>query len=306
MQTSDDVLLNKQSGTAGWKQFLMAKWDIVQAYERAKYYSQAHIVQTSHGNVAAAAIRAWLERFLPKRFGVCNGYIASQQQKEPYKFPHFDIIIFDQMRSPILWHEENLDSSMPAMARAIPAEFVYCVMEIKSRLTSENVQEALEHLALLLPLYFRSLGPQGRFISTLPPNFVTYAIFLEMLEDQKYSNAILQNLCFADEKFAGAIALKGQGLDLDYTWRTDRFEGPIEACDITTSFGRKDGQTHLLNPDFGGTGPAVDLGNGIGTFVMAKWSINNFSRFAFDLLSHLNGTFDSKYPSLYGFTQSQP
>jgi len=183
------------AGTAGWKQFVFAKWDIVQAYERAKHYSQAHIVQTSQGNVASAAIRAWLERFLPKRFGVCNGYVASQQQLEPYKFPHFDIIIFDQLQAPILWCEENLDPSHSAMARAVPAEFVHCVIEVKSRLGARNSKEAIEHLLLLEPLIQKAQDPTGRFISYFPPNFVTYAIFMEMMDKDKYFDAILKNLC---------------------------------------------------------------------------------------------------------------
>src|SRR5258708_3539231 len=102
------------TGVAGWRQFLLAKREILHDYERAKHYAKAHKVQVSHGNVGAASFRNWLEQFLPKRFGVCNGYIASQQIQEPYKFPHFDIIIYDQQNSPVLWIEDNLDSSAPA------------------------------------------------------------------------------------------------------------------------------------------------------------------------------------------------
>lgn len=270
--TQNEAAVNLHTGTAGWKQFLLAKWDIVQAYQRAKHYSQAHIVQTSHGNVAAAAIRTWLERFLPKQFGVCNGYIAAQQQSEPHRFPHFDVIIFDQMRAPILWYEENLDSSQPAKARAIPAEFVHCVIEIKSRLTSQNAKDAVEHLRLLDPLVWKPGSEEGRFISNFPKNFVTYAIFVEMIDADKYSDSILKNLSVEFSRFAGAIALHGEGLDIDYTWRTDAAIGNLSEMSDSSDYGRAEGQHHLLEANFGGVGPTVDLGDGRGIFTMAKCS----------------------------------
>lgn len=77
---------------------------------------------------------------MPKKFGVTAGYIISQVESDSIKLSHFDIIIYNQIESPVYW-TEGLEKS-----RAIPVEYVLGVIEVKSSLTPKAAQEAIEHL----------------------------------------------------------------------------------------------------------------------------------------------------------------
>jgi hypothetical protein len=60
--------------TQGWKQFLTARKEMLDAFDRAREKSSLHEVATYHGKVAEAEFRKWLGSFLPKRYGVTSGY----------------------------------------------------------------------------------------------------------------------------------------------------------------------------------------------------------------------------------------
>lgn len=105
-----------------------------------------------HGEAGEAWVRRWLETFLPKRYGVTSGYIVSQGQTEAVKLPHFDVIIYDQLESPVLWVETSPDLTAAGASRAIPAEFVRSVLEVKATFTTASVSDAIGHLQDLEPL----------------------------------------------------------------------------------------------------------------------------------------------------------
>ena len=88
--------------TQGWKQFLTSRKEMLDAHDRAREQAKAHKVETYHGNVAEAELRNWLSSFLPKRYGVTSGYIISPGLKSTQKVPHFDVVIYDQIESPVL------------------------------------------------------------------------------------------------------------------------------------------------------------------------------------------------------------
>ncbi len=44
----------------GWKQFLTARQEILDKYDRAREQARSHEVETYHGNVAEAEFRNWL------------------------------------------------------------------------------------------------------------------------------------------------------------------------------------------------------------------------------------------------------
>ena len=98
------------TGTQGWHQFLGAKKEMLDAYDKAKDDAKAEEVQTSHGVVGEAYVRKWLRDFLPKRYGVTSGFIVSQGQTDKTKLPHFDVIIYDQIESPVLWIKASPDT----------------------------------------------------------------------------------------------------------------------------------------------------------------------------------------------------
>lgn len=131
--------LTLQVPSQGWKQILTARDDLLSAYDRARKQARAHEVETFHGRVAEAEFRRWLAGFLPKRYGVTSGYIISPGMDGNCKAPHFDVIIFDQLESPVLWIEDHSDASPQGRSRAIPVEFVQCVLEVKASFSAENV-----------------------------------------------------------------------------------------------------------------------------------------------------------------------
>jgi hypothetical protein len=116
------VKLQVEFPAQGWKQFLASRKEMLDAYDRAREKSKSHEVETFHGKVAEAELRKWLSSFLPKKYGVNSGYIVSLGLKSTAKTPHFDVIIYDQLESPVLWIEDFPDVSPQGRALAIPAE----------------------------------------------------------------------------------------------------------------------------------------------------------------------------------------
>jgi hypothetical protein len=136
----------------GWRQFLAQKISVLAKYDQAKVQASGRPVQVAHGIVAEAEFRGWLRDFLPKRFGVTSGYIVSQGMWEDEPLRHFDVIIYDQLKSPVLWVEGNPDHSSDGRIRAIPAEYVCAAIEVKSRLTQKSARDAIGKLRELQSL----------------------------------------------------------------------------------------------------------------------------------------------------------
>jgi hypothetical protein len=132
----------------GWEQFLTSRKEMLDAFDRAKVKAKAHEVEVYHGKVAEATFREWLSSFLPKRYGVTPGYIVSPGLQSTRDLPHFDVIIYDHLESPVLWIEGSPDSTAQGTSRAIPVEFVLCVLEVKSGFSSTTTGQAIEHLAI--------------------------------------------------------------------------------------------------------------------------------------------------------------
>ena len=68
---------------------------MLDAYDRARERARAEEVETLHGRVLEASVRAWLQEFLPKRYGVTSGFVVSPGLSSDVKAPHFDVIIYD-------------------------------------------------------------------------------------------------------------------------------------------------------------------------------------------------------------------
>jgi thioredoxin-like negative regulator of GroEL len=88
--------------SVAWQQFLMARRELLAQYEQAMVHAKGQAVATHQGVVGEAAVRDWLDRFLPKRYGMTSGFIKSQDPQMKVT-SHFDVIIYDQLEAPILW-----------------------------------------------------------------------------------------------------------------------------------------------------------------------------------------------------------
>lgn len=187
----DTPPLKIQTPNQGWKQFLMARDEMLAAYDRAREMSRKRAVQTEHGNVAEAEFRRWLTNFLPKRYGVTSGYIVSQDIPNSENMVHYDVIIYDQMESPILWVEGNPDSSDSGRSLAIPVEYVYGVIEVKSVFNKKSVKQAVEHLRKLRPLMGIPEPSVHDYRFYLPKTFFCATVFFELHKSNEKDFAAL-------------------------------------------------------------------------------------------------------------------
>ncbi|WP_299568482.1 DUF6602 domain-containing protein [uncultured Pedobacter sp.] len=183
--SKDNTPLKIQQPNQGWKQFLMAREEMLAAYDRAREMSRKRAVQTEHGNVAEAEFRRWLTNFLPKRYGVTSGYIVSQGIPNSEHMVHYDVIIYDQLESPILWVEGSADSSDAGRSLAIPVEYVCGVIEVKAVFNKKSVKDAVEHLRKLRPLMGTAKHPIHDYRFYLPTTFFCATVFFELHKDNE-------------------------------------------------------------------------------------------------------------------------
>jgi hypothetical protein len=248
-------------GTSAWEQVIGQKKEMLDAFDAGKRKAKGHEVQTYHGRVAEAVFRKWLSDFLPKRFDVTAGYVVSQGQRGEAKYPHFDVIIYDQFDSPILWVEDNPDVSEGGKSRAVPVEHVRSILEVKSTFDPGEAKEAMEHLRDLEPFYAGIDLPQERYKKYLSPRFFCGVVFFNAKEKDQNSQVAINHLVPSSgpRNFFGGVILRGEG-------RSEADSGRIK-IGIETK-------------------PDEIVLHGFMT-----WVPSAFSMFAFDLVALLNGTY---------------
>ncbi len=288
--------LKIQFPSQGWEQILTARKEILDAYDRARKQTQAHEVETYHGRVAEGALRKWLGGFLPRRYGVTSGYVVSPGLASNVKAPHFDVIIYDQMESPVLWIEDNPDNSQQGRSLAIPVEYVLAVLEVKASFSSGNVKAAIAHLKDLAPLTQDVDDPEDRYKLYLPPCFCCGTVFVELREEAEYSEAALSS-------FLDGISLRGffGGVVLRDTSHTnDLPAGRISILQSTEPVEStvKDKRTPL--GEFG-MSQSVKVADDVHLGAMIMWTEATFAQFAFDLVAMIQGKYDpARVSSFYG------
>jgi hypothetical protein len=277
-----------------WPQFLVAKWDMLYAYDRARKHAKTQRVQTHHGPVGEAAVRGWLANFLPRRFGVTSGYIRSQGPEIDYRGGHFDVIIYDQLESPILWTDENVDKSAGGSARIIPAEYVRAVLEVKATFNRANVRQAANKLGELAPLMADNNKLEDLYPPFLPRTCGLAMVFFELRREDSGDVPpleIIRDLSF-NRPFYGAVILRGEGRDEDDTAMVDRQD-------------LKQSQEETLGPDPSGHAYVMTQTREVENQhrrARFTWADTHFQRFAFDLLAMLKGTYVPGYASsLHGY-----
>jgi hypothetical protein len=283
----------------GWMQILTARKEMLDSFDRARQQARGHEVETFHGRVAEAACRKWLSGFLPKRYGVSSGYVVSSGLKSSEKTPHFDVIIYDQLESPILWIEDNPDASEQGRSLAIPVEYVRAVLEVKSNFSARTVKESLEHLGDLAPVMKGPDDPQERYKLHLPPTFCCGSVFFEIRKDTEFSEAALSAIIggIGLRGFFGGIILRAEDLTVPHTGRISltQSETPIESTVSSRN-------TPLS--EFG-MSQSVPVADNLHIGSMVIWSESAFAQFAFDLIAMIQGTYEvRRVSSFYGIGNS--
>lgn len=299
MATKDN---SDRTGTQGWEQFLAEKKRMLDAFSRAKEHSSIHEVGTQHGFVAEAAVKDWLRRFLPKKFGVTSGYVISQGIKDGVKAPHFDVIIYNQIESPVLWTESFPGLQDDGVSKAIPAEFVLCVIEIKSSFTSKAINAVFEHMSDLEPILKNVDKGNEHYRNFLPQNFFWLPIFFDLNEKDIYcANCLNDHVSFTKLRgYYGSVILRALGLKND---NSTGLIQPVEGKDKILGTCSKEKESLLGSPL---SDSALHTDNKHHS-VMLTWSEANFATAAFDILAHLQGTYRTGYvSSMHGLNWNKP
>ncbi len=163
-------MTSSRYGSVGWREFASNRTTILNKYDAAKQRSASRPVKTDHGVAGEAAIREWLAEFLPKKYGVTSGFIIPDVVETPgFKLYHYDIIIFDALSAPILWVDDNPDQSQQGRKRAVPARYVFSVIEVKASFGADPARDALGKLQQL-----------NEIAGHLPSQFSSAVIFVEL------------------------------------------------------------------------------------------------------------------------------
>lgn len=278
----------------GWKQFLASRKVMLDNFDKAKIYSKGHKVETSHGNDAEAEFRKWLSNFLPKRYAVTSGYIISSGIQDKERFPHFDVIIYDYLNSPILWIEDSPDKSKQGASMAIPAEYVKGVIEVKSAFNNTSVNKGIKHLSELKNLMSGFDSPEEKYKKYLPKDFFCCLAFFELRENDKNDTKVLTSLFkgYSLRNFLGCAILRGEGHKKEATGQTFlRFYNTISDSLF------KNNNSLLNGLSFS---KYVKLSNNSYATLVLIWAEHHFSGFAFEIVALLNGTYEyGKLSSLH-------
>tara|TARA_B100001059_G_scaffold156283_1_gene155808 strand:- start:496 stop:1851 length:1356 start_codon:yes stop_codon:yes gene_type:complete len=191
-------------GQHGWKEFHRNRKDILAEFDKILEQTANRPIQVAHGQGVEAYLRKWLTEFLPKKYGVTSGYIIPNIYNDSGTIYHYDIIIYNQFDSPILWTEGNEDNSAQGKFRAIPAKHVVAVYEVKSRLTKPNASDA-----------FNKLNQTKDFSDQLPPLYSCGVIFIELKESDNNKESIVKELLKGKDIFGfiGGMVLRYEGDD---------------------------------------------------------------------------------------------
>jgi hypothetical protein len=282
-----------QQSSLAWTQFLLGKRQMLSEYRRAREHARNLLVPITHGVTGEAAFREWLETFLPRRFGVTPGYIRGQHLRTPYDYAHFDVIVYDQLRSPVLWVEENPDKHPRGRSRIIPAEHVHAVLEVKASLTLASARAASDKLHQLDALMAEIDPPGSPYPTFLPASTVLGVVFFEVHKvNERDLTALdtLRDLSKLARAFYGAIALSGEG----------RPEDEAAGIRMTTSeepFAGMVPTDHTLLSSSYLTATTPHAGAHLGA--MLTWSEVECSDFAFDLLAIMEGRYRVGFASSF-------
>lgn len=272
---------------------------MLREYDTARDKSVGQETKTAHGRVAEAQFRKWLESFLPTRYGVTSGYIVSSGFTESVSLPHYDVIVYDQLESPVLWVDENPDYTKQGESRALPVEYVRAVFEVKSAFNTRSAKEAMEHLNDLSPFLLGGDVEGERHRRFLSLDFVCCTVFFELREDDAYNASALSHLtAMMVRGFTGGVILRAENKPLHET-------GLIQVMNGDASFQSNvaRGRETLFATSGMALGDSAQHGD---QHVVAylQWSPTFFSQFAFDIIAMMKGTYvPGQLSSMHGYSR---
>ncbi len=206
----------------GVDSFFAEREKLLAGYAIAKKQTSDDAVKTEHGNTAEFLARKWLQSFLPKRFGVCKGYIITPcRYIKERELKEWDIIIYDAIESPILFTRGS-DSEL---RQAIPIEHVRAVIEVKAAFTPNAAKKSAGKLLKLE----RYLGNNDNdfYPEFICNPFVSAVLFFEtnVKKLQEYQQALAQltQLYRKNLPFMGSLDLKSQA-EPDHSGYLQMFE----------------------------------------------------------------------------------
>lgn len=295
--------------TAGWKRFELNRRKILANYDLAKFENRDRPLQTEHGVIAESTLRKWLSSFLPERYGITSGFIIPPiLEDNNYKSYHYDIIIYDKLDSPVIWEGDDSDKNKFGQNKAIPAQKVLAVFEVKASLTDKSSKDVLIKL--------NELNDIRRF---LPKNFFRGVIFIELESGsskklKRVKNLISDNRTIVD---LGCILRYNNDLNSEVSGLIDKFTGinktyKDSTCvyrdincressfgifDITNSSEVINEEQHFYKRYIFNTRKNDSDFHGISI----EWSRNSFSFFALSLLSRFKHGVNFRKNSTGGF-----
>lgn len=275
--------------TRGHDEFHSNRNRILDAFKRAEKLSSKRSAPVYHGESAEGALREWLAEFLPKRFGVTSGFLTSQEMIVDAQLRHYDIIIYDQLSSPVLFTEELSDKSELGRSRLIPVEHVHAVIEVKATLTAASAKAAMVKLAELEPFKQPIGANPTAYPLYFPKDFYLGCVFVHLKDLKQLSLKVLNTFAslYQQRGFHEVTILSGKGFGSESTIHSyTRPNDPCVALDPLSqrlwsdSFELK-GETHRLS---------------------LRGFEGGFAKFAFDLLAIISGTYrQGEVSSMYGY-----
>lgn len=287
----------------GWPQFTTQKVKMVNDFISAREMSKNRPTDTDKGKHAEAFFRKWLEDFLPAKYGATSGYIISQGDSTQSssalegKLRHYDVIIYNRLESPILWTEISPDHSHASNIRAIPAEYVHGVLEVKSSFNARSITEAHKKLSELTPLLDFD-EPDEQYKRYIPANFYMGLVCFALPEKEQQKLHLVNRFkpSAFPRGFHGGVILSADGLDPRNTGLLTYYP----TLNRPTYLAQYKGET-LIPQDGGIWSDSQEVSPGKSMFCMLTWSESNFARFAFELLGTMNGTYKpGTLDSFYG------
>jgi len=289
-------------GYVGWSEMLANRNELLNEYDNSLRKNQNRPLRTSHGISGEAAFRNKLIEYLPQKYGVTSGYIIPDIISNSYKIYHFDIIIYDKLNSPILWVDGSFDDSELGKNRAIPAKYIFSIIEVKSQFNASSIRQAVDKLSELTNIK-----------SHFPREFTSSMFFFDikngLIKNTRLLNKIIAKPLF---KFTGGIILRSE-LNIEMTGLIKFFEGNYDSngddtdgdlvknideikvyksgpgqltCEAGTTIKvskELDGKWHFLKSH---NSPIVSINN---QTVFLNWSYGNYSEYIINLLSYLEG-----------------
>ena len=159
---------------------------------------------------------------------------------------------------------------------------------MKSRFSGSSVKEAIKHLYEMQCLMQGVDCSWEKYKLYLPQDFFCSIVFFELRKPEARSREVLNHIAEGIKNlrgFTGGLILRGEGHTKEVTGKIDLLKSkrPIES-DLK-------GKEHSLLKD-STMADSIKIRDNLHFAPGLTWNGSNFSRFAFDLVAYLQGTYE--------------